>query len=86
MRTARCLPSGPPLDRNSLDPGQRPPLDRDPPPCGQTDTCEYITLPQTSFAGGKNKSNQIKFCSRVAMCLCKPVSAYERFTVKTVNF
>ena len=23
-------------------------------PCGQTDTCEIITLPQTSFAGGKN--------------------------------
>ena len=21
-------------------------------PCGQTDTCENITLPQTSFAGG----------------------------------
>ena len=37
--------------------GQRPPwtetpLDRD--PCGQTDACENITLPQTSFAGGNN--------------------------------
>ena len=25
-----------------------------PPPCGQTHTCKHITLPQTSFAGGKN--------------------------------
>ena len=24
--------------------------------CGQTDTCKNITLPQTSFAGGKNKN------------------------------
>ena len=24
------------------------------PPCGQTHACEHITLPQTSFAGGKN--------------------------------
>ena len=23
------------------------------PPCGQTHTCKHITLPQTSFAGGK---------------------------------
>ena len=23
------------------------------PPCGQTNTCENITLPQTSFSGGK---------------------------------
>ena len=50
------------------DQGQRPPLEgtwdqtarqevtsyRDPPPCGQTDTCENITLPQTLFAGGNN--------------------------------
>ena len=25
------------------------------PPCGMTDTCENITLPQTSFAGGKDR-------------------------------
>ena len=25
-----------------------------PPPCGQTDACENVILPQTSFAGGKN--------------------------------
>ena len=24
------------------------------PPCGQTQACKHITLPQTSFAGGKN--------------------------------
>ena len=27
-------------------------------PCGPTDTCENITLPQTSFAG-RNKENSI---------------------------
>ena len=26
------------------------------PPCGQTDTYENITLPQTSFAGGKRST------------------------------
>ena len=26
------------------------------PPCGQTHSCKHITLPQTSFAGGKYKS------------------------------
>ena len=25
------------------------------PPCGQTDACKLITLPQTSFAGGNKK-------------------------------
>ena len=25
-----------------------------PPPCGRTNACENITLPRTSFAGGKN--------------------------------
>ena len=28
--------------------------DTPPPPCGQTDACKLITLPETSFAGGKN--------------------------------
>ena len=28
-----------------------------PPPCGQTDACKLITLPKTSFAGGKNCYN-----------------------------
>ena len=27
-----------------------------PPSCGQTDRCKNITLPHTSFAGGKNES------------------------------
>ena len=57
----RDLP--PPGDRD-LPPGQRPPChvtcgacwDRDLTPCGQTDTCGHITLPQTSFAGGKKFS------------------------------
>ena len=30
------------------------PRDRDPPVDRQTDTCENITLPKNSFAGGKN--------------------------------
>ena len=55
----------PPLDKDlpwtETPLGQRP-LDHvtcdacweiDPQPCGQTNTCENITLPQTSFAGGK---------------------------------
>ena len=27
-------------------------------PCGQTDTCENITLPETSFAGDKNTNER----------------------------
>ena len=30
------------------------PLDRDAPPCEQSNTCENSTLPQTLFAGGKD--------------------------------
>ena len=30
-----------------------------PPPRGQTDPCENITLPQTSFTGGKNQNEDI---------------------------
>ena len=37
---------------------QIPPLDqRKTPPCGQTDICANITLPQMSFAGSKNVVN-----------------------------
>ena len=32
-----------------------------PPPCGQTDTCENITLSQTSFAGGNDFTYQNVF-------------------------
>ena len=52
-------PGQTPLDRDLL-----PPPDRGPAPgqrpllCGQTDTCENITLPQTSFAGGNKKLNK----------------------------
>ena len=35
-------------------PGQRPPAQRPRSPCWQTDTCENIILPQTSFAGCNN--------------------------------
>ena len=28
-------------------------------PCGQTHTCKHITLPQTSFAGGKNTQDRL---------------------------
>ena len=42
----RGLPKTPDAD----PPGCRPPMDR------TTDAGENITLPQTSFAGGKNKS------------------------------
>ena len=60
-RTACSLPyggggGGSPGQRPSLTenlPWKRAPLDRETPP-GQTDACENITLPQTSFAGGKN--------------------------------
>ena len=33
------------------------PLNREPLPCGQTDTCENITLPQTTFADGNDNVN-----------------------------
>ena len=41
-----------------------PPQPGMPPPCGQTDTCKLITLPQTSFAGGNywnGKSTRERF-------------------------
>ena len=47
----------PPWDQ--APPDQTPTQSRHPPgagtPCGQTHTCKHITLPQTSFAGGKNE-------------------------------
>ena len=57
MRTARSLPYWGSLSRGSLSGGV--PLStgisvRETPfLCGQTDACENITLPQTSFADGK---------------------------------
>ena len=32
------------------------------PPCGQTDACKLITLPQTSFAGGNNLRIAVGVC------------------------
>ena len=50
-----CIPVGcvPPA---AVAVGAAPPVTPPGPgtPCGQTHTCKHITLPQTSFAGGKN--------------------------------
>ena len=64
MRTTRNsshlggLHQAPPGTRHPPEPD---PLGQDPPdqapPRGQTHTCKHITLPQTSFAGGKNADN-----------------------------
>ena len=43
----------------SVSVGGNKPSDASPLPCGQTDTCENITLPQTSFTGGKNINSPI---------------------------
>ena len=74
----RVVQPPPSLDADSLDadppeadcPGCRSPTpDADPPrmqtlpPRGQTNTCENITLSETSFAGGNNQIN-IKFRGR----------------------
>ena len=51
---------GTPLDQIPLgpDPPTRHPSPRDQAPhCGQTHTCKHITLPVTSFGGGKNADN-----------------------------
>ena len=40
-------------------PQSRPPSrDHSSPPCGQTHACKHITLPQTSFAGGKEREHE----------------------------
>ena len=48
-------------------PGQRSHLtETAPAPCGQTDACENITLPQTSFAGGnKLKPEALDACYKL---------------------
>ena len=38
------------------------------PPCGQTHTCKHITLPQTSFAGGKYVFSSLTFDCSVLVC------------------
>ena len=51
------------------------PLDADP-PCEQTDACENITLPQTSFAGGEHllklRESQIKYLTAETMVFLLP--------------
>ena len=44
------------------------------PPFGQTDTCENITLPQTSFAGGKNVDS-----AKHAICNTLPAFSQKSF-------
>ena len=38
------------------------------PPCGQTHACKHITLPQTSFAGGKYVFSSLTFDCSVLVC------------------
>ena len=56
-------------------PGQRPSWTEIPrqrsPPCGQTDACENITLPQTLFAGGNNCSHTAILGSFLRVTHCK---------------
>ena len=57
-----CTPPEPCTSRDHAPPGTMHPLDHAPlgpctppragTPCGQTDACKHITLPQTSLAGG----------------------------------
>ena len=54
MRTAHSLPYGGVSVQGGLCRGFLCPRGP-PPPCGQIYTCKNITLPQTSFADGKNK-------------------------------
>ena len=76
MCTARSLPyggGGVSLDRvpPDRDPLERKLHNRSPPPFGQTDGSEKITLPQTSFAGGKNEEAIIKENAKAGVrCEC----------------
>ena len=53
MRTARSLPYWGGVSVKGVSVRE--------PPCEQTDACENISLPQTSFAGG-NKANSKANC------------------------
>ena len=61
-----AVPWAPPTQRHPPDPEADTPF-------GQTDTCENITLPQTSFAGGKYISGDSEqlwfFVPGIAGCL-----------------
>ena len=52
------VPGGRLVPGGCLVPGGLPQCMLGYPPCGQTDACKLITLPQTSFAGG-NKGNYL---------------------------
>ena len=58
VRTARSLPLGASVHGGYLYMGMSLPrgvsVRETSSPCGQTDICENIALPQTSFAGGNN--------------------------------
>ena len=88
MRTTGFSDSGggvclPPPDADPLD--AEPPLPRgckqkpveaDPYPCGQTNTCENITLPQTSFTGGNNELIHVQHPDYRLFLFTKPVSSW----------
>ena len=62
-------------------PGGRPPghvtcdacWEANTPPDGQADTCEDITLPQTSFAGGKDLRVQDCHYTFIETCIKRPL-------------
>ena len=69
MRTVRFSSSGKGCLTPSLDadlPWMQTPWIQTPSPRGQTNTCENITLPQTAFAGGKNKLTCVQQPQQVA--------------------
>ena len=49
------------------DPQSRHPRTSHPPPCGQTHACKHITLPKTSFAGGKYILLHFKFARKTSL-------------------
>ena len=87
MPTARSLPEGDLPDRDPLPPGQRPPPRTETPgqrpPCGQTDACENITLPQTSFAGGNDTESNYDV---VAKGYIRNLHVYADFSCLSIKF
>ena len=58
----RCVPPAAVAVRRGLH--QAAPPREQAPPCGQTHTCKHITLPQTSFVGGKKTSVCLPNCNQ----------------------
>ena len=52
------------------------------PPCGQTDTCKLITLPETSFAAGnKNINCKIYICEVKFLCqMCRSLAYASKYS------